>query len=55
MGGQCKLELRVCDRKEGGRVQIEEQGAATTYTSVVEEKKRSVDQQAIMLKPSTLN
>jgi hypothetical protein len=48
-------ELKVYDGKEGGRVRIEEQGAATTYTSEVDEKRRGVDRQAVMPKPSTPN
>jgi hypothetical protein len=53
--GRCGLELKVYDGKEGGRVRIEEQGATTTYTSEVEEKRRSVDQQAVLPKLSTPN
>jgi hypothetical protein len=48
-------EPKVCDGKEGGRVRIEERGAASTYTSEVEEKRRGVDRQAVMPKPSTPN
>jgi hypothetical protein len=36
-------------------VRIEERGAATTYTSEVERKRRVVDRQAVLPKPSTLN
>ncbi|KFY97719.1 hypothetical protein V500_01949 [Pseudogymnoascus sp. VKM F-4518 (FW-2643)] len=54
-GYLCEIELKVCDGKEGGRVRIEERGAWTTYTSKVEEKRRGVDRQAVMPKPSTPN
>ncbi len=53
--GLCGLELKVCDGKEGGRVRIEERGAATTYTSEVEEKRRGVNRQAVLPKQSTPN
>jgi hypothetical protein len=53
--GRCGPELKVCDGKEGGRVHIEERGAATTYSSEVEGKRRVADRQAVMPKPSTLN
>jgi hypothetical protein len=45
----------VCDGKEGGRVRIEERGAATTYTLEVKGKRRVVDRQAVLPKLNTLN
>jgi hypothetical protein len=45
----------VCDGKEGGRVRTEERGAATTYTSEVEGKRRVEDRQAVLPEPSTPN
>ena len=44
-----------CVGKEGGRVRVEERGGATTYSSEVEGKRRAVDRQAVLPKPSTLN